>query len=72
MIAYLEADDAGYDAAQSREGGSGITISPPPVNTYRAEIEEFNSAIRENRPPVNNDEEMCIRDRGRGDYSLPV
>jgi predicted dehydrogenase len=56
MIAYLEADDAGYDAAQSREGGRGIAISPPPVNTYRAEIEEFNSAIRENRPPVNNDE----------------
>ncbi len=56
MIAYLEGDDAGYDAAQSRDGGNGITITPPPVNTYRAEIEEFNSAIRENRPPVNNDE----------------
>ncbi|MGI6571886.1 MAG: Gfo/Idh/MocA family protein [Fermentimonas sp.] len=56
MIAYLEGDAVGYDAAQSREGGGGIAITPPPVNTYRAEIKEFNSAIRENRPPVNNDE----------------
>ncbi len=54
MIAYLEGDDAGYDAEQTRNAGDGIAIDPSPVNTYLAEIEEFSSAILENRKPQNN------------------
>ena len=29
-------------------------ICPTPINTYRAEIEEFSQAILENREPSNN------------------
>jgi predicted dehydrogenase len=54
MTAYLEAEQAGYDAKQSRDAGAGITINPVPVNTYRAEIEEFSAAILEGREPANN------------------
>jgi predicted dehydrogenase len=56
MVAYLEEDLAGYDAQQAREKGDGLAISPEPVNMYRAEIEEFGSAILENREPVNSAE----------------
>jgi len=54
MIAYLESDDAGYDAEQKREIADGLIISPEPVNTYRAEIDEFSKAILEGREPENN------------------
>ena len=54
MKAYLEADSTGYNAQQSRDSGEGINISPEPVNTYRAEIEEFSCAIIEKREPGNN------------------
>jgi predicted dehydrogenase len=54
MTAYLEAASSGYSATQSRDEGAGIPVNPPPVNTYRAEIEEFSSAILENREPDNN------------------
>ena len=54
MIAYLEDSDAGYDAQQAREAGKGVEISPEPVNTYKAEIDEFSLAILENRTPVND------------------
>lgn len=50
MVAFLEESAAGYDARQAREAGRGIEIAPPPVNTYRAEIEEFSAAILEGRP----------------------
>lgn len=54
MTAYLESDSAIYDAGQSRSQGNGITINPVPVNTYRAEIEEFSRAILEKREPENH------------------
>lgn len=56
MIAYLEGDSSGYDAAQARNDKGGEIIKPSPVNTYRAEIEEFSRAILENREPLNNAE----------------
>jgi 1,5-anhydro-D-fructose reductase (1,5-anhydro-D-mannitol-forming) len=54
MIAYLEEEDAGYDARQARSSSEGLLINPAPVNTYHAEIEEFSCAIIEKREPVNN------------------
>lgn len=54
MTAYLEGGSAGYNAQQVRNDGQGITIAPDAVNTYRAEIEEFSSAILEGREPLNN------------------
>jgi predicted dehydrogenase len=56
MVAFLESGAAGYDAAQARAAAEGIAIAPTPVNTYKAEIEEFGNAIIENRQPSNNAE----------------
>ncbi len=50
MVAYLEEAAAGYDVQQARGAGGGIEIAPAPLNTYRAEIEEFSAAILEDRP----------------------
>ena len=54
MTAYLEGDDAGYDAQQTRSEADGMVINPTPVNAYLAEVDEFSIAILENRQPVNN------------------
>ncbi len=54
MTAFLQQDDAGYDAQQAREADQGITIAPPPINPYRAEIEEFSAALLEGREPANS------------------
>jgi predicted dehydrogenase len=56
MTAILESAAAGYDASQAREAAGGMAVAPPPVNTYKAEIEEFSSAILENRSPANSAE----------------
>jgi predicted dehydrogenase len=56
MLAYLEEEDTGYDAQQARTAGEGQNISPWPVNTYRAEIEEFSQAVIGGREPRNNAE----------------
>ncbi len=50
MVAYLEGDDSGYNAQQSRESGAGIAVSPEPLNMYCAEIEQISRAILENQP----------------------
>jgi predicted dehydrogenase len=54
MIAYLNETPPGYDAQQARTSEGGLVICPTPVNTYRAEIEEFSQAILDNRPPSNH------------------
>jgi predicted dehydrogenase len=54
MVAYLEEEDAGYDAQQQRQAGDGVGISPVPVNTYQAEIDDFSKAILEGRAPMND------------------
>jgi predicted dehydrogenase len=51
MLATLERVATGYDARQTRADSGAITISPEPVNTYRAEIEEFSQAILDGREP---------------------
>ncbi len=51
MTAYLESDDAGYEAQQARSGGGGIAIAPNPVNMYRAEVEAFALAVLDDKEP---------------------
>jgi predicted dehydrogenase len=51
MRAFLAPDqNASYSAQQDRHA-AGQRIVPEPVNTYRAEIEEFGRAVIEGRPP---------------------
>ena len=49
MAAFLEAPGNSYDAKQSRRSKGGMAINPKPVNTYRAEIEEFSQALLDGR-----------------------
>lgn len=57
MFARLRGELAGYDAQQQREAAGGVAIVPEPVNTYRAEIEEFSRAVLEGRePPVTGED----------------
>jgi predicted dehydrogenase len=49
MVFYARPQGKGYDAKQDRDARQGIELNPPPVNTYRAEVEEFSQAIVENR-----------------------
>jgi predicted dehydrogenase len=54
MLAYLEEEDAGYDAGQRRQDPEAVRINPEPENTYRAEITEFSNALLEKRTPENH------------------
>jgi predicted dehydrogenase len=54
MRASMHEKPPGYDAQQGRPPADGYLISPQPVNTYRAEIEEFSRAVIEERDPANN------------------
>ncbi|MFA6177237.1 MAG: Gfo/Idh/MocA family oxidoreductase [Phycisphaerae bacterium] len=54
MTAYLEGDAKGYDAQQTRASDKALEIKPTPINTYKAEIEEFSVAILKKRKPANN------------------
>lgn len=54
MNAFLEEEQKGYEAQQQRTGEAGQKIQPQPVNTYKAEIEEFSDAIIEKRTPLNS------------------
>ena len=54
MLATLKEETPGYDAQQARAADGALSIDPAPVNTYRAEIEEFSQAVLEGRDPSNN------------------
>ena len=54
MQAFLKEGVDGYDAQQTRAGSRGFPLDPPPVNMYRAEIEEFSAAVLDHRKPVND------------------
>ncbi len=51
MTAFLPGNSSDYDAQQGRSDLQGVAILPATINTYQAEIEEFNTAILENRQP---------------------
>jgi predicted dehydrogenase len=53
MLAFLKEGAEAYDAQQARSHGGGTPIHPKPINTYRAEIEEFGEAILDGREPSN-------------------
>ena len=54
MVAHVGPGTDGYDAQQARALAEGFSLAPAPVNTYRAEIEEFSQAILEGRAPSND------------------
>ncbi len=56
MKAFLEQNGEEYDAQQARSAAEGLAIEPEPVNTYRAEIEEFSSAVLDDREPTISSE----------------
>ena len=56
MIAHLTSSAKGYDATQDHTLSEGLIIAPPPVNTYRAEIEKFSQAVLEGDPPPVGDD----------------
>lgn len=55
--AYLERGAKEYEAQQQRKPGEAEPIEVEPVNTYKAEIEEFADAIIQNREPIVSGED---------------
>jgi predicted dehydrogenase len=51
MLARVEQQN-GYQAAQTRRMTDGLAVEAPTVNLYKAQIEDVNSAIREDRQPL--------------------
>jgi predicted dehydrogenase len=49
MVAFLDPAGKPYAARQTRSSDGGTLIAPEPVNTYRAEIEDFSQALLEGR-----------------------
>lgn len=49
MTALLEEAGGGYDAQQARSDAAGQEIAPEPVNTYRAEVEDFSRHLLEGK-----------------------
>lgn len=62
MKVYLNTISNEYDAKQTRTVLDGIEICPEPVNMYKAEIEEFSSAII-NKNKSYNDAEIGLRNQ---------
>lgn len=56
MTACFQTQSQAYDAQQARNVSERITISPEPINMYKAEIEEFSRSILDNTEPLNNAE----------------
>lgn len=54
MSAFIEGKAKDYDADQARLGCRSVSISPEPVNMYKAEIEEFSRAVIEDTEPLND------------------
>ncbi len=52
MTLLAQEECADYRAAQDRAIGAGTRIAPPPVNAYRAEIEDFSRAVLEGARPA--------------------
>jgi predicted dehydrogenase len=52
MVAFLEREGKAYDAQQARAEAEGMVIAPAEVNTYQAEIEDFNQAVIDDREPL--------------------
>jgi len=48
MVAFLEGENSSYNAQQKRNQEGGEIINPAPINTYKAEIDDFCLAILEN------------------------
>jgi predicted dehydrogenase len=51
MMLHASATATAYNAKQARSADGAQVISPPPINTYRAQIEAFSDAILNDTPP---------------------
>ncbi len=45
MVLRAQTHSTGYAAQQNRDAARGVEVHPPPVNPYRAEIEEFTQSL---------------------------
>jgi predicted dehydrogenase len=51
MTLHVRASATNYNAQQARTADGAQAIAPPPINTYRAQIEAFSDAILNDTPP---------------------
>jgi predicted dehydrogenase len=62
MAAYFQESRDGYAARQERQESGDLSLSPEPVNTYRAEVEAFSLAVLEDsEPPVGAEQGLWIQ-----------